>query len=411
MKHILVWILMVSTLFGAKVIESKWIEGQTFSAYLETRQISADMLDNISKDDQKFLSEINQKYNFYELKDKDGVLLQALIPISEVMQIHLTKQRDSDKYDFDIIPIDYDIDEYFAKIIVLNNPYIDTVNTIHNQKVAKRLSFALKNVINGKKLHKGDEIDFVYTQSTRVGKPYLMPDIKIARVLIGDKEKFIYVDEDGDGFAQTGKSVAYAVKGKRKVTYTKRVPVSTKDSRFGMPLRHARITSSFSYRRYHPILRRYRPHHGTDFGARKGTPLLAVNAGTVSFSGWMGGYGNVVKIKHAGGYESLYAHQSRRRVKRGQKVTKGQIIGYVGSTGRSTGPHLHFGLMKNGRWINPMGVLRKKSIKTSILKKFTKYEDVTTTKYKTVAIKGVKENKTKLLHYMQKHTPCYIWSE
>jgi len=411
MKYIFVWVLIVSTLFGAKITESRWTEGQTFSDYLEARQISVDMLDNISKDDQKFLAEINSKYDFYELKDKKGVLLQALIPISEVMQIHLTKQRDTDKYDFDIIPIEYDTDEYFAKVIVANNPYTDTLKTVHNKNVAKRLSSALKGVIDGKKLHKGDEIDFIYKQSTRAGKPYLMPDIKVARVVMGKKEKFIYVDEDGDGFSQTGKSVAYTVKGKRKVTYTKKVPVNARDSRFGMPLRRARITSSFSYRRWHPILHRYRPHHGTDFGARKGTPLLAVNAGTVSFSGWMGGYGNVVKIRHAGGYESLYAHQSRRRVKRGQRVKKGQIIGYVGSTGRSTGPHLHFGLKKNGRWINPMSVLRKKSIKTSILKKFTKYEDVTTTKYKNVAIQGVKKNKAKLLRFVQNNAQSYVWDE
>jgi murein DD-endopeptidase MepM/ murein hydrolase activator NlpD len=176
-----------------------------------------------------------------------------------------------------------------------------------------------------------------------------------------------------------------------------------------MPLRHARLTSHFSHRRYHPILKRYRPHHGTDFGAKKGTPLLAVNVGKVSFAGRMGGYGKVVKIKHPGGYESLYAHQSRTRVKRGQKVKKGQIIGYVGSTGRSTGPHLHFGMKKNGRWINPMKVLRKKSIKTSVMKKFTKYEDVKTIKYKKVVIKNAKENKEKLLNYLKQEAKIFVW--
>lgn len=411
LKYIILWVLMVNALFAAKVTELKWKEGQTFSQYLEKHNISSDVLDTMSKDDQKFLSEINRNHHFYELKDRSGRLVQALIPISEVMQIHLSQDKKTMRYSFDIIPIDYETQEYYAKIIVEKNPYTDTLNTLHNKKVARRLGSALKGVVDGRKLRKGDEINFVYEQSTRMGKPYLMPDIKIARVKMGKKEKFVYVDEDGDGFGETGKAVAYTVKGKKKVTYTKKVPVSSKNARFGMPLRHVRITSAFSYRRYHPILKRYRPHHGTDFGARKGTPLLAVNSGRVTFSGRMGGYGKVIKIKHGGGYESLYAHQSRLRAKKGQRVKKGQIIGYVGSTGRSTGPHLHFGLKKNGRWINPMSVLRKKSIKKSVLKKYTKYEDVTTTKYKNVAIKGVKEKRAKLLRYVKNDTPCHVWNE
>jgi hypothetical protein len=123
----------------------------------------------------------------------------------------------------------------------------------------------------------------------------------------------------------------------------------------------------------------------------------------------MGGYGNVVKIKHAGGYLSLYAHQSRIRVKRGAYVKKGQVIGYVGSTGRSTGPHLHFGLMKNGRWVDPMKVLRKKSIKTSIMKKFTRYEDAKITKYKAVNMEQITKDKAKLMHYIDTNATTYIW--
>ncbi len=410
MKYVLVFIMMVLPLFGARVSEFKWKEGQTFVQYLESRNISTELLNTISKDDQKFLTEVNTNYPFFELKDDSGLILQVLIPISEVMQIHLSKEENSNTYVFDIIPIIYDTEEYYAKVIVENNPYTDTLNTVKNKNVAKRLSSALKGAINGKKLHKGDEINFIYTQSKRMGKPYLMPDIKVVRVKMGKKEKFVYVDEDGDGFTNLGKSIAYTVKGKKKIVYTKRVPVKNRSARFGMPLRKVRITSHFSYRRYHPILRRYRPHHGTDFGARKGTPLLAVNSGRVSFAGWMGGYGKVVKIKHGGGYESLYAHQSRIRVKRRQKVKKGQVIGYVGSTGRSTGPHLHFGLKKNGRWVNPMKILRKKSIRKSILKKFTRYENVTTTKYKNVTIKGVKQQKEKLLKYIKNGTPCYVWT-
>jgi murein DD-endopeptidase MepM/ murein hydrolase activator NlpD len=411
MKYIIVFVLMFTFTFGMKVTHEKWEKGKTFSDYLADHDISVELLESISKEDQKFLAEIHRNYQYYELKDDAGILIQSLIPISKEMQIHLFKKRAGSGYGFDIIPIEYKSNEYFAKVIINENPYTDTLKTIQQPKIAERISKALKGTINAKKLHKGDELAFIYTQRTRLGKIYAMPDIKVARVQMGKKEQFVYVDEDGYGYKETGKSVAYSVMGKKKVTYTRRVPVSSKKSRFGMPLRHARITSGFSYRRYHPILKRYRPHHGTDFGARRGTPLLAVNSGKVIFSGWKGGYGKVVKIKHGGGYVSLYAHQSRTRVKRGQKVKKGQVIGYVGSTGRSTGPHLHFGLKKNGRWINPMKVLRKKSIKTSILKKFTKYEDVKETKYKKVDIKGTTENRNKLLAYLKNDTPSYIWGK
>ncbi|WP_295421610.1 peptidoglycan DD-metalloendopeptidase family protein [Sulfurovum sp.] len=407
MKYIIAVILMISVLFGAQVTHKEWESGKTFSEYLASYGISADLLESISKEDQKFLSEIRSRYQYYELKNGSGTLLQALIPISEEMQIHLFKKKN--RYEFDIIPIAYKQAVYFAKVIIEDNPYTDTVKATHQTEVAKKISQALKGAINTKKLHKGDEIDFIYDQKTRLGKSYVMPHIKVARVKMGEKEQFVYVDEDGEGYKSSNKSQAYTVNGKRKITFTRRVPVSRKNARFGMPLRHARITSSFSYRRWHPILHRYRPHHGTDFGARRGTPLMAVNSGRVSFAGWMGGYGKVVKIRHAGGYESLYAHQSRIRVKRGQRVKKGQIIGYVGSTGRSTGPHLHFGLMKNGRWIDPMKVLRKKSIKTSILKKFTKYEAVKTTKYKQVLIKDAKANKLRLMRYIKENKPSFVW--
>jgi len=400
--------MLIIPLSAAKVIESKWVEGESFSQYLESRHVPKEFLKTISEDDQKFLSDINTKHFFYELKDDNGTLLQALIPISKVMQIHISKKRDSQQYLFDIIPIEYNEDEYYAKIVIENNPYTDTLNSIKNKNVANRLSTALEDAIDGKKLKKGDEINFIYTHMKRMGKAVLIPNIKVIRVKTKEKETFVYVDEDGDGFIHVGKSVAYGVKDEKQKVYTKKVTSQGKNSTFGMPLRNIRVTSSFAYRRYHPILKRYRPHHGTDFGARKGTPLLAVHSGKITYASRMGSYGNVVKIKHAGGYESLYAHQSRIRAKHGQLVKKGQVIGYVGSTGRSTGPHLHFGLQKNGRWIDPMNVLGKKSIKSSTSQKSAKNEK-TTTKYKTVAIKGAKEYKNKLLRAIKVEKPSYIW--
>jgi murein DD-endopeptidase MepM/ murein hydrolase activator NlpD len=409
MRVILLCIIYATFSFAVKVNCLQWESGMTFSEYMDKREIPPSLLDSISKEDQKFLSEIRHEYNYYEMVDANGTLEQALIPISKEMQIHLFRKKHGE-YGFDIIPVRYRTKEYFGKIEITSNPYSDTVETIRYPKVAERLSAALKGAVDTNKLHKGDEIAFLYTQRMRLGELAVPPKIKIIHTNIGKKEMFIYVDEDGYGYKEVGKKIAYTVTGKKKVVYTRRVKTG-KGSRFGMPLRHARITSHFSYRRWHPILHRYRPHHGTDFGARRGTPLLAVNDGKVIFAGWMGGYGKVVKIKHTGGYISLYAHQSRIRVRKGQRVKKGQIIGYVGSTGRSTGPHLHFGLMKNGRWIDPMKVLRKKSVGSgSVLKKFTKYEDVKMTKYKKVEIPGAQKNKKRLEAYLKNNTPSYIWS-
>lgn len=409
LKNIVVWILISSAVFGAKVTHEYWGKGETFSHYLTSRGISTGLLNDISETDIRFLSEIEGNQLFYELRDSEGVLEQALIPISDEMQIRLARDRGSENYSFDIIPIEYKEKEYSATVTIEQNLYTDVTNALCHPALADKMGQLFKGTVNAKKFKKGDKVSFLYTQRTRMGTPFNNPYVQIALYESKDKRQFIYADEDGYGYTSDKKKQAYTVTGKKKVTYTRKVAVKSTSSQFGMPLRHVRITSHFSHRRYHPVLKRYRPHHGTDFGARRGTPLLAVNSGRISFAGSMGGYGKVVKIKHASGYESLYAHQSRIHVKRGQQVKKGQIIGYVGSTGRSTGPHLHFGLTKNGKWVDPMRVLRSKSIKDTVLKTFTKYQNVTTTKYKEVEIKNAKEKKRKLLSSIKEEGVPFSW--
>jgi murein DD-endopeptidase MepM/ murein hydrolase activator NlpD len=115
----------------------------------------------------------------------------------------------------------------------------------------------------------------------------------------------------------------------------------------------ARVSSRFSHNRFHPILKIHRPHLGTDYAAPRGTPVQAVASGRVTFSGYSGGSGNLVKIKHSNGFETMYMHLSKRYVKRGQKVAQGRRIGTVGSTGLSTGAHLDFRIRKNGKYLNP----------------------------------------------------------
>lgn len=122
-----------------------------------------------------------------------------------------------------------------------------------------------------------------------------------------------------------------------------------------MPVYGGRVTSSFGARR-HPVLGYTRMHAGIDFGAPYGAAIYAVGDARVSYSGWHGGHGNYVKLDHGGGYATAYAHMSRIAVPNGARVQAGQVIGYVGSTGLSTGPHLHYELYQNGRVVNPLSV-------------------------------------------------------
>jgi murein DD-endopeptidase MepM/ murein hydrolase activator NlpD len=121
------------------------------------------------------------------------------------------------------------------------------------------------------------------------------------------------------------------------------------------PLRYSRISSRYSPARRHPILKVTRPHHGIDYAAPHGTPVYAVSGGEVVHRSWGGGFGNLVKVRHSNGYTSYYAHLSRfaSGLRKGQQVSQKQVIGYVGSTGLATGPHVCFRVRKDGRYVNP----------------------------------------------------------
>lgn len=124
------------------------------------------------------------------------------------------------------------------------------------------------------------------------------------------------------------------------------------------PLKFSRISSGFSGGRMHPILRIVRPHHGVDYSAPTGTPVMSIGEGTIISKGWAGGGGNTVKVRHNSVYTTIYMHLSRYAdgVNQGSRVRQGQVIGYVGSTGLSTGPHLDFRVYKGGSAVNPLTV-------------------------------------------------------
>ncbi|MCD6579212.1 M23 family metallopeptidase [bacterium] len=140
------------------------------------------------------------------------------------------------------------------------------------------------------------------------------------------------------------------------------------------PLKFKRISSTYSNRRFHPVLHIYRPHHGIDYAATLGTPVHSIGDGYVRRIGWAGGAGRSITIRHTNGYESIYNHFSRyaRGMRKGLHVSMGQTVGYVGMTGLATGPHLDFRIRKNGKWINPLKFKagKGKPLKKQYMKEF-----------------------------------------
>ena len=181
-------------------------------------------------------------------------------------------------------------------------------------------------------------------------------------------EKFIDTLSVGVGriwgakFTHRGKDI-YAIPFEQggKLQYWEEDGGSLRKQLLKAPLKFTRISSKFSHARLHPVLKKYRPHHGVDYAAPMGTPVRAVADGTVTKRSYDKAAGNMLKIKHPGNLSSGYLHLRgfAKGIKVGARVSQGQVIGYVGSTGRSTGPHLDFRLWKGSTPINPLKVPQK----------------------------------------------------
>lgn len=148
-----------------------------------------------------------------------------------------------------------------------------------------------------------------------------------------------------------------------KIEYWDESGASLKKQMLKAPLKYSRISSTFSNARLHPIYKVYRPHHGVDYAAPAGTPVHAVADGVVTFKGWGGGGGNMLKIQHPNNIMTGYLHLSRYAsgINQGTHVSQGDLIGYVGSTGASTGPHLDYRVWRNGVAINPLSIPQEPS--------------------------------------------------
>lgn len=140
---------------------------------------------------------------------------------------------------------------------------------------------------------------------------------------------------------------------KGRFTYFQQDGNSARKSFLKSPLKYAHVTSSFGMRK-HPVLKYLKAHNGVDYGTPVGTPVWSVADGTVTHAGWAGANGNLVCIRHMNAFETCYAHLSKVNVSRGQRVSQKQVVALSGNTGRSTGPHVHYALKRNGAYVNPL---------------------------------------------------------
>ena len=210
-------------------------------------------------------------------------------------------------------------------------------------------------------VHSGDRFEVLYDQSTTAkGKPVGESTIVYAQFNVGGKTHQLYRvtfnDGTADYFDEHGQSV------KRSLLRT--------------PVAAARITSGFGMR-VHPLLGYSKMHKGVDFGAPVGTPIFAAGSGTIDEVGFKNGYGRYIRIRHNETMETAYAHMSRfaATMHRGAQVKQGEVIGYVGQSGRATGPHLHFEVIKNGEQINPMSASAMPTGRTLDNRMMTAFKD------------------------------------
>ncbi|VAY88419.1 Membrane proteins related to metalloendopeptidases [hydrothermal vent metagenome] len=261
-----------------------------------------------------------------------------------------------------MIPISYE-----TKIKVLHtkieySPYQSIVGLDKSlNDLAEEFRAVFFNAINFKRdIRVGDEISIVYEEKLRSSKRVAPPRIKSAFVNMHGKKYYVFFY----------KNRYYNHKGQLLKKFELVSPSK------------AKITSSFSLKRFHPILKKYRAHHGIDYGARRNSKIRSALDGKVVFKGWKGGYGRTIILQHGSHYKTLYAHMNKFSpyIYKNKFVKAGSYIGNVGKTGLATGYHLHFGLYKNGRPINPEGFINhgQFNLVGKKLKKFNAY----TSKYK-----------------------------
>ena len=325
-----------------KNIEHKISSGETFDKILKNYSISSEEILEIKKN-------LNSDYNLNNLKTNLDIkftidqsnnkkITSFLFPVSRTKKIQLTKNLDTNLFEKKTIITNLNKKIIFKEGKITQSLYRTAVDLGVQPNVIIEFARIYGFQVDFQRdIRKNDNFQIMYEIfEDDTGKVYETGNIIFADLkLSGTNNSLYYFDKKGNEghYDENGKSVEKAL--------------------MKTPINGARLSSAFGMRK-HPIDGYNKMHRGTDFAAPMGTPIMASGRGLITRARWCGGGGNCIKIKHNSTYETIYAHMKgfAKGIKEGIRVKQGQVIGYVGSTGKSTGPHLHYEVVKNGKKIN-----------------------------------------------------------
>ena len=325
-----------------KSIDHKISSGETFDKILNNYSIpSKEILsikENLNSDFNLSNLKTNLDIKFTIDQSNNKKITSFLFPVSRTEKILLTRNLDTDKFEKKKIITNLNKKIIFKEGKILQSLYKTAIDLNVQPNIIIEFARIYGFQVDFQRdIRKNDIFQIMYEVfEDDNGKVFETGNIIFADLkLSGVNNSLYYFDKKGNEghFDQNGKSVEKAL--------------------MKTPINGARLSSAFGMRK-HPIDGYNKMHRGTDFAAPMGTPIMASGSGVVTRARWCGGGGNCVKIKHNSTYETIYAHMKNfaRGIKEGVRVKQGQIIGYVGSTGKSTGPHLHYEVIKNGKQIN-----------------------------------------------------------
>ena len=297
------------------------------------------ILNNIKNQKSLKILRINQKFTFKLDNMLSNKVIEFKIETDKKNEIVFTKLSEKDFFETKTIK------KNFKKKLV----YKETIITTSLYNNAVRLGIKPNIIIEFARLY-GFQIDFQRDIWKNDSFQIIYEEFVDEKDKVVDTGQILFANLN---LQNTDYQLYMYEYDEKKIDYFDENGKSIKKTLMKTPINGARLSSSYGKRK-HPILGYTKMHLGTDFAAPKGTPIMASGDGKVTKAGWCGGGGNCVKIKHNRTYQTVYAHMSKfgRGIKKGVRVKQGQIIGYVGSTGLSTGPHLHYEVIENGKKIN-----------------------------------------------------------